>query len=37
MGGDADWAKESLAYGSMVENAYRGVYRLWSRTWLVTK
>lgn len=37
MGGDGDWAKEALAFGLMVENAYHGVYRLWSRAWLVTK
>jgi hypothetical protein len=37
MGGDGDWAKESLAFGFMVENDYHGVYRIWSRAWLVTK
>ena len=37
LGGDGDWAKESLAFGLMVENGYWGVYRLWSRPWLVTK
>lgn len=37
MGGDGDWAKESLAFGFHVENAYWGVYRIWSRAWLVTK
>ena len=37
LGGDGDWAKESLAFGLMVENTYWGVYRLWSRPWLVTK
>lgn len=37
MGGDGDWAKESLAFGFVVENAYHGVYRIWSRAWLVTK
>jgi hypothetical protein len=37
MGGDGDWAKESLGYGFMVENAYFGVYRIWGRAWLVTK
>lgn len=37
MGGDGDWAKESLAFGLMVENDYHGVYRIWSRAWLVTK
>jgi hypothetical protein len=36
-GGDGDWAKESLAFGIHVENTYWGVYRLWSRPWLVTK
>ena len=37
MGGDGDWAKESLAFGFMVENEYQGIYRVWSRAWLVTK
>jgi hypothetical protein len=37
MGGDDDWAKESLAFGLLVENAFHGVYRIWSRAWLVTK
>ena len=36
-GGDGDWAKESLCFGLMVENGYQGVYRIWSRAWLVTK
>ncbi len=36
-GGDGDWAKELLCFGFMVENSYWGVYRLWSRAWLVTK
>ena len=36
-GGDGDWAKESLAFGFHVENTYWGVYRVWSRPWLVTK
>jgi len=35
--GDGDWAKESLAFGLMVENTYWGIYRVWSRPWLVTK
>lgn len=37
LGGDGDWAKEALAFGFMVENGYWGVYRVWSRPWLVTK
>lgn len=37
LGGDGDWARESLAFGFMVENQDRGVYRIWSRAWLVTK
>lgn len=36
-GGDGDWAKESLCFGFMVENAWHGIYRIWSRAWLVTK
>jgi hypothetical protein len=37
MGGDGDWAKESLCFGFMVENEYYGICRIWSRAWLVTK
>jgi hypothetical protein len=37
LGGDGDWARESLCFGLMVENSYHGIYRLWSRAWLVTK
>jgi len=37
LGGDGDWAKEKLAFGFMVENSSNGIYRLWSRPWLVTK
>jgi hypothetical protein len=37
LGGDGDWAKEALAFGFMVENGSNGVYRVWSRPWLVTK
>jgi hypothetical protein len=37
LGGDGDWAKESLCFGFLVENTYWGVYRLWRRAWLVTK
>lgn len=37
LGGDGDWAKERMAYGAMIENSYWGVYRVWSRAWLVTK
>ena len=37
LGGDGDWASEKLGFGFMVENASNGVYRLWSRPWLVTK
>lgn len=36
-GGDGDWAKERLAFGFMVENAYWEIYRMWSRPWLITK
>jgi len=36
-GGDGDFAREELAFGFMVENHYHGVYRIWSRAWLVTK
>jgi hypothetical protein len=27
----------AVAFGFMVENEYQGVYRIWSRAWLVTK
>ena len=37
LGGDGDWAKETLSFGFMVEDANMGVYRIWSRPWLVTK
>lgn len=37
LGGDGDWAKERLAFGAMVENSTWGVWRIWSRAWLVTK
>ena len=37
LGGDGGWAKERLAFGFYVENTSWGVYRLWSRPWLVTK
>jgi hypothetical protein len=37
LGGDGEWAKESLAFGFLVENTSWGVYRVWSRPWLVTK
>ena len=36
-GGDGDFAREELAFGFMMENEYHGVYRIWSRAWLVTK
>lgn len=36
-GGDGDWAKERLAFGFMVENAYWAIYRMWTRPWLITK
>jgi hypothetical protein len=36
-GGDGDFACEELAFGFMLENDYHHVYRIWSRTWLVTK
>lgn len=35
-GGDPD-NSESLAFGFHVENTYYGVYRVWSRPWIVTK
>ena len=36
-GGDGDYAREQLCFGFMVENAYLGICRIWSRAWLVTK
>lgn len=35
--GGGDWAKESLAFGFLMENQYWQVMRIWSRPWLVTK
>jgi hypothetical protein len=37
LGGDGDWADERFAFGFLVENAYNGVYRIWSRPYLSTK
>jgi hypothetical protein len=37
MGGDGDWAKESLCFGFMMENHYHSIFRIWSRAELVTK
>lgn len=37
LNGDGDWAKESLAFGFLVENTSWRIYRLWSRPYLVTK
>ena len=37
LGGDADSAREVLGFGFAVENPSMGIYRLWSRPWLVTK
>lgn len=36
-GGDGNYACEELAFGFMMENEYHGIYRIWSRAWLVTK
>lgn len=36
-GGDGEWARESLAFGFLVENQYHSIYRIWTRAWLVTK
>jgi hypothetical protein len=36
-GGDGDMKREELAFGLIVENEYYGIYRIWSRAWLVTK
>lgn len=42
LGGDGDragvsWAKESLAFGFLLENQYWQVMRIWSRPWLMTR
>lgn len=37
LGGDGDWAKESLCFGFMVENRWWSAFRIWTRAWLVTK
>ncbi|HEX5211801.1 MAG TPA: hypothetical protein VFW22_08725 [Pseudolabrys sp.] len=36
-GGDNDSAKETLGFGFMVEDTEWSIYRIWSRSWLVTK
>jgi len=36
-GGDGNYAREELNFGFMPENNYHGIYRIWSRAWLVTK
>lgn len=36
-GGDGNYAKEALCFGFTIENSYFGIYRIWSRAWLVTK
>jgi len=36
-GGDGDYAREELSFAFMIENDYHGVFRIWSRAWLVTK
>jgi hypothetical protein len=36
-GGDGDGAKEALGFGFMVEDTEWSIYRIWSRSWLVTK
>ncbi|MDD4902186.1 MAG: hypothetical protein PHE24_03540 [Patescibacteria group bacterium] len=36
-GGDGDSAREKLSFGFMEENSRNGVYRIWSRAWLVTQ
>lgn len=36
-GGDGDMRWETLGFGLMVENAYYGICRIWSRPWLITK
>lgn len=36
-GGDGNFAREELSFGFTVENEYHGIYRIWSRAWLVTK
>lgn len=36
-GGDDESAKETLGFGFMVEDTEWSIYRIWSRSWLVTK
>jgi hypothetical protein len=36
-GGDGDGAKETLGFGVMVEDTEWSIYRIWSRSWLITK
>lgn len=32
-----NFEQEALGFGFMIENAYYGIYRFWSRAWLCTK
>lgn len=36
-GGDGHMTSEMLGFGFMVENTFCGIYRIWSRPWLLTK
>ena len=36
-GGDGDMMREELSFGLIIENDYYGIFRLWSRAFLVTK
>jgi hypothetical protein len=36
-GGDGDSAREQLSFGFAVEDSHNGVYRIWSRAWLVAQ
>lgn len=37
LGGDGEYAREALAFGFHVEDGFHGVYRVWSRPWIVLK
>ncbi|MCR9123196.1 MAG: hypothetical protein NXH91_13085 [Phyllobacteriaceae bacterium] len=37
LGGDGEYAREALGFGFHVEDGFHGVYRVWSRPWIVLK
>lgn len=37
LGGDGEFAREALGFGLHVEDSFNGLYRIWSRPWIVLK